>query len=308
MKTRIGILGLGGVGGYFGGLLAKAYQESEDIEIIFIARGETLKVVSESGLKIVTNESETVVFPKIVSNDPDEIGKLDYLICATKTYDIEESLTALTKCIKKGTVILPLYNGVDAPERIRTLFPDNEVLDGCVYIFSMIDSPGVIHNVGKLQRVFFGSETASLTKMKALQTIFENAEIESYLVDNIEDTVWEKFVFISVLASATCYLNFNIGEILESHEGRSFYVDLMNEITMIAAVKGLKLPDDIIMQTILKLEKTPKDTTSSMHRDLLAGKKIELASLTEFVVNEGLKYEVETPTYQLVLDKLSNRN
>lgn len=305
---RIGILGLGGVGGYFGGLLAKAYQESEEIEIVFIARGETQKVVSESGLKIITKESEIVVFPKVVSNDPDVIGKLDYLICATKTYDIEESLLALAKCIKKSTVILPLYNGVNAPERIRTLFPDNEVLDGCVYIFSMIESPGVINNVGSLQRVFFGSETASISKMKALQAIFKDANIESYLVEDIEDTVWEKFVFISVLASATCYLNYNIGEILESQNGRNIYVSLMNEITMIAAVKGLKLPDDIIMQTILKLEKTPKDTTSSMHRDMLAGRNIELASLTEFVVNEGLKYEVETPTYQLVLDKLSNYN
>lgn len=308
MKTRIGILGLGGVGGYFGGLLAKAYQESEAIEIVFIARGETLKAISKSGLMIITNDSETVVFPKVVSNDPDVIGKLDYLICATKTYDIEESLLALTKCIKKTTVILPLYNGVDAPERISTLFPDNEVLQGCVYIFSMIDAPGVIKNVGTLQRLFFGSETASMTKMKALQTIFRNAAIDSHLVDNIEDTVWEKFVFISVLASATCYLDYNIGEILESQTGRNFYISLMNEITMIAAVKGLQLPDDIIMQTILKLEKTPRDTTSSMHRDLLAGRNIELASLTEFVVNEGHKYEVETPTYQLVLDKLSNKN
>lgn len=305
MKTRIGILGLGGVGGFFGGLLAKAYQESDEIEIVFIARGETLRIVSESGLKIITKKSETVVFPKVVSNDPDVIGKLDFLICATKTYDIQESVFGLAKCIKKSTVILPLYNGVDATERISTLYPDNEVLQGCVYIFSMIESPGVINNVGSLQRLFFGSETASMSKMKALQTIFKNAEIESYLVDDIEDTVWEKFVFISVLASATCYLNYNIGELLESQEGRSIYVSLMNEITMLAAVKGLKLPEDIIVQTILKLEKTPPETTSSMHRDLLAGRNIEVASLTEFVVNEGLKYEVETPTYQLVLDKLT---
>ncbi|MEN2401298.1 2-dehydropantoate 2-reductase [Flavobacterium sp. MC2016-06] len=306
--VRIGILGLGGVGGFFGGLLAEAYFKSDEIEVIFIARGETFNVVSKSGLKIITNDSERIVFPKVVSNDPVVIGKLDYLICATKTYDIEESLTDIKKCITKNTVILPLYNGVDAPERISTLFPDNEVLQGCVYIFSMIESPGVINNVGTLQKLFFGSETASIDKMKALQTIFKNASIDSHLVDNIEDTVWEKFVFISVLASATCYLDYNIGEILESQTGRNFYVSLMNEITMIAAVKGLKLPDDIIMQTILKLEKTPRDATSSMHRDLLAGRKIELASLTEFVVNEGLKYEVETPTYQLVLDKLADKN
>ena len=305
MKTRIGILGMGGVGGYFGGLLAKAYANSETKEIFFIARGETQKAIAKKGLKILADDLETIVFPAVVSNDPAVIGKLDFLICATKTYDIEESLQSIAKCITKTTVILPLYNGVDATERISTLFPDNKVLLGCVYIVSMIVSPGVIRKMGPYEKLYFGSSTAPVRVLNTLQSIFETAAIESYLVDDIEETVWEKFIFISALASATSYLNQNIGAILESQSSRTFYVDLLHEITMIAAVKGLNLPADIIMQTILKLEKTPHDATSSMHRDLLAGRKIELASLTEFVVNEGLKYEIETPNYQMVLQKLA---
>lgn len=305
MTTRIGVLGLGGVGGYFGGLLAKAYADNDEIEIVFIARGETQKVITESGLKIISDGNESIVFPNIVSNDPETIGKLDYLICATKTYDIDESLLSLEKCITKNTVILPLYNGVDATERISALYPDNEVLKACVYIVSMIESPGVIKKIGSFEKLFFGSDLAPLSKLNALQTIFKNAAIESYFVDNIEETVWEKFIFISSLASATSYLNQNIGEIINCDSSRALYVELLNEITMIAAVKGLNLPADIIMQTILKLEKSPQNATSSMHRDLMAGRKLELASLTEFVVNEGLKYEIETPTYQMVLDKLA---
>jgi 2-dehydropantoate 2-reductase len=306
MKTRIGILGMGGVGGYFGGLLAKAYAESDSVEIVFVARGETQKTIAQDGLKIILDKSEMTVFPSIVSDDPKVIGKLDYLICATKTYDIEESLLSIKTNITKNTIILPLYNGVDAPERISALLPDNEVLQGCVYIVSMIVSSGVIKKMGIYEKLFFGSATAPIASLNKLQTIFKKASIESYLVDDIEETVWEKFIFISALASATSYLNQNIGEILSSQSSREVYVSLLNEITMIAAVKGLNLPADIIMQTILKLEKTPHDATSSMHRDLMAGRKIELFSLTEFVVNEGLKYEIETPTYQMVLDKLSS--
>lgn len=315
MKTRIGILGMGGVGGYFGGLLAKEYAESDSVEIVFIARGETQKAIAQNGLKIIFSasslslglyESEITVFPSIVSDNSKVIGKLDYLICATKTYDIEESLLSIKKNITKNTIILPLYNGVDAPERISDLFPDNEVLQGCVYIVSMIVSSGVIKKIGTYEKLFFGSRTAPIATLNKLQSIFEKASIESYLVDTIEETVWEKFIFISALASATSYLNQNIGEILNSQSSRAVYVSLLNEITMIAAVKGLNLPADIILQTILKLEKTPHDATSSMHRDLIAGRKIELFSLTEFVVNEGVKYEIETPTYQMVLDKLSS--
>ncbi|UUF13879.1 MULTISPECIES: ketopantoate reductase family protein [Flavobacterium] len=297
---RIGILGLGGVGGYFGGLLAKAYQKSDDVEIIFIARGETQKAIAENGLKIVTDDSEMIVRPNLVSNDPSEIGVLDYLICATKTYDIEESFTSLKSCIKKETIILPLYNGVDAQERIKKILPDNEVLQGCVYIVSMIFSPGTIRRIGFYEKLFFGSKTASFLKMEELQNILQKAKIESYLVENIEETVWEKFIFISALASATSYLNQNIGEILSNSESKVTYIELLHEIEDVAQAKGLKLPHDIVAQSIQKLEKSPKEATSSMHRDLLAGKNTEALSLTQFVVNEGKKYGVKTPLYEKI--------
>ena len=297
---RIGILGLGGVGGYFGGLLAKAYYKSEEIEVIFIARGETQKAIAENGLKIITDDSETVVYPKLVSNNPYEIGILDYLICATKTYDIEESLLSLQQCIAQETVILPLYNGVDAPERIHKLFPENDILKGCVYIISMIFSPGTIRKIGFYEKLFFGSKTASNSKLNELQSIFQKAKIESYLVENIEETVWEKFIFISALASVTSYLNQNIGQILSNPDAKAIYVELLKEIEMVAKAKGLQLSDDIVNQTIVKLEKSPKEATSSMHRDYLAGNKIEAASLTKFVVEEALKYGVKTPLYEKI--------
>lgn len=304
MKTRIGILGLGGVGGYFGGLLAKAYFHSDAIEIIFIARGETQKAISQNGLKIILDESEMIVFPDLVSNNPEEIGQLDYLICATKTYDIESSFLSIQNCISSSTVILPLYNGVDAMERIQTLLPENIVLQGCAYIVSMIISPGVIRKLGHFEKLFFGSGTAPISKLTALETILKNARIESYLAESIEETVWEKFIFISALASATSYLNENIGAVLNNPANMSIYISLLNEITSVAAAKGLALPKDIVAQTIVKLEKSPQDATSSMHRDFLANRETEVASLTDYVVKEGKKYGVETPTYQMILEKL----
>jgi 2-dehydropantoate 2-reductase len=301
---RIGILGLGGVGGYFGGLLAKAYFKSDEVEIVFIARGETQKAIAENGLKIITDNTETIAHPKLVSNNPDEIGVLDYLICATKTYDIKESLLSIKKCIVPKTVILPLYNGVDAPERIQKIFPENDIMQGCVYIISMIFSPGTIRKIGFYEKLFFGSKTVSKDKLDQLQSIFEKAKIESYLVDNIEETVWEKFIFISALASSTSYLNQNIGEILNNKKSKAVYVELLNEIEAVAKAKGLQLPGDIIDQTILKLEKSPKEATSSMHRDLTTGNKTEVISLTQFVVNEGLKHGVKTPLYEKIANAL----
>ena len=302
---RIGILGLGGVGGYFGGLLAKTYHKSEEIEIVFIARGATKQAIIENGLKIVTDDSEMTVRPKLVSNDPEEIGALDYLICATKTYDIEESLLSLQKCITPETIILPLYNGVDAPERIQKIFPQNDVLQGCVYIISMITLPGTIRKMGFYEKLFFGSKTVAASRLAELQDILQHAKIESYLVENIEETVWEKFIFISALASATSYLNQNIGEIIDNPDALAVYIKLIYEIDAVAKAKGLNLPDDIINQTVVKLEKSPREATSSMHRDLLGGKNTEAVSLTRFVVKEGLKYGVKTPLYEKIANTLA---
>ncbi len=176
MKTRIGILGLGGVGGYFGGLLSKAYFESDTIEIVFIARGETKKAIAQNGLKIKTDTDEMIVFPSLVSDNPDEIGNLDYLICATKTYDIENSFESIKECISATTTILPLYNGVDAAQRIQTLFPKNTVLQGCVYIVSMIESPGIIKKVGSYEKLFFGSQTVSISEIDRIKIYFRKCQ------------------------------------------------------------------------------------------------------------------------------------
>jgi 2-dehydropantoate 2-reductase len=304
MKTRIGILGLGGVGGYFGGLLAHAYANSDDVEVVFIARGETLKVILEKGLTIKTTNKEWNVFPKIVSNNPEEIGILDYLICTTKTYDIENSLTNIKKCINEKTIILPLYNGVDATSRISNLFPNNHVLMGCVYIVSLIQSPGVIQKTGIYEHLFFGSTSVPFSKLKQLEFILKKASFESTLSQNIEEVVWEKFIFISALASATSYLDQNIGAILNNPYSKAIYTSLIEEVIALAKAKGLQLPSDIITKTIIKLEKSPPDATSSMHRDLIAGNKIEVNSLTAYIVNEGEKLGVQTPCYKMILNSL----
>ena len=307
MKIKIGILGLGGVGGYFGGLLAKKYSESDFVEIVFIARGETQKAIIKNGLKIIDDDTEITVFPNLVSNNPSEIGKLDYLLCATKTYDIESSFQFMKECINSQTVILPLYNGVDASERIRTIFPENEVLEGCVYIVSMIVSPGIIKKIGVFEKLFFGSLKTPNSKIKQLQSIFENAAIESYLVEKIEETVWEKYIFISALATATSYLNENIGETITIPSNKLLYVALLEEIIAVTFAKGLAMPKDILEQTILKVEKSPQNATSSMHRDFLAKNKTELDSLTAYLVKQGEKYSVSTPTYKMVLEQLKSR-
>src|SRR5688500_4609499 len=130
----IAILGIGGVGGYFGGLLAERYHGADDVRIIFITKPATGEIIRRDGLTIITDDGERTVRPFAVVSNAKELGPLDVLIVATKSYDLEEALTPLASSLSERTLILPLLNGVDAGDRIRAWHPDAIVLDGCVYV------------------------------------------------------------------------------------------------------------------------------------------------------------------------------
>ena len=122
-KIKIAISGIGAVGGYYGGLLAAHYQDSEDVDIFFISRGENLKAIKEFGLEIKKSFKKTIAIPTLATDNPAEIGPVDYLLCCTKSYDLEENIRHLKPVISPETVILPLLNGADIAERIEKILP-----------------------------------------------------------------------------------------------------------------------------------------------------------------------------------------
>ncbi len=302
-KTKIGILGIGAVGGYFGGLLAEKYFNSEKIEIIFIARENSSKIIKEKGLKIITPSEEKIVFPHLVSHNAEDVGQLDYLICCVKSYDLEESLVQIKNCIHQNTIILPLLNGVNAKEIIHSFLPSATVWDGCVYIISRLTEPGVVSEGGKIHSFYFGSENTD-ERLNEFYSILINAGIDIHLSENISQTIWEKFVFISVVATLTSYLNLPIGPILENEDHRKLAHKLLLEITAVAKAKKIDLPNTIIEKTFATMERMPFETTSSMHSDFKNGKKTEYHSLTEYVVKLGKELNIKTPEYEIILEAL----
>lgn len=305
-KTKIGILGIGAVGGYFGGQLAEKYFDSEEVEIIFIARERSVRIIKDKGLKIITPLKEKIVFPHLISNNPKEIGAVDYLICCIKSYDLAESIAEFKDCIHSQTVILPLLNGVDAKEIIQSTLPASKVWDGCAYIISRLTEPGVITEGGKIHSLYFGSENND-SRLTEFYKLLKEAEIDVHLSENINQTIWEKFIFISVVASLTSYLNLPIGPILENDSHRKLANLLLFEIKAVADAKKIQLPENIIEKTIATMERMPYETTSSMHSDFKKGGKTEYRSLTEYVVKLGESIGVSTPEYKRILADLKNR-
>ena len=304
-KTKIGIVGLGGVGGYFGGILAEFYAHHPHIEVILIARPSTKEIIEKKGLQLILPDQEKMIHPKVISSCKDE-SNFDYLICATKSYDLEQSFQSIQKCIGPETVILSLLNGVDAPERIEKIFPMATVWKGCAYLVSRRTSPGVIVKTGKVHSLHFGAENKDPRLIEFNRILFESG-IEARLSMDIKKTIWEKFIFISSLASLTSYLNLSVGKIFESENNTGMLVELLKEVTALAKAKNISFADDIVNTTISKMKLLPYDTTSSMHSDYLSGNQTEYLSLTEYVVNEAKKTNIKTPLYQSILQDFQAR-
>lgn len=306
MATKIAFSGIGGVGGYYGGKLAGYYGNDPDIKIYFIARGQNLEKIRTQGLLLETPHTRQVVHPRLATGHPEDIGRVDYLFCTTKSYDLEENLRQLKPVIGPDTVIIPLLNGADITDRIRHLLPGQAVWYGCVYIGARLTAPGVVSQFTERERLWFGDPQGDPARQQDLLNLLREAGIAAENPGDILFRIWRKFFLISLSATLTSYHNQSIGEILEFH--REDYFKLGKELKAIAEAKGITLPDDIVEQVIRDQEKMPYDSTTSMHTDFKNGKKTELETLTGYVVRSGKALHLPVASYEKMYQELKLRS
>lgn len=314
MKLKIAIVGIGGVGGYFGGRLAAHYEKDNNVNIYFMARGNHLKEIQKNGLKIIHGEKEWIAHPKAATDDPAGIGLIDIIVFCTKTYDLENSVQQMLPCIGKETFLLPLLNGVNSTERIKKILPAANTWEGLVYIISRLTKPGEVQNFGNIQKMFFGLDRTPTDKMIYLEKIIQDAGIDVTLSGNMSKVIWEKYIFISSIATITSFFDNSIGEIMANEEKQRLLSQLIDEVTSIADKKGIVVDPSIKENALNRLAALPFEATSSMHSDFKKIKKLvpkslrkktELNALTGYVVAEGEKLNVAVPTYEMMFNKMN---
>ncbi len=307
INTKIVIVGLGGVGGYYGGLLAKYYAANPEVGIYFVARGAHLKKVQEDGLTVITETGTFTVKPTLATDQVSEIGIADYVIMTTKSYDLESTIDQIRPCVGADTVILPLLNGADISQIIRTLMPGAEVWSGCVYIVGRLNKPGVVESSGNVHSLFFGYENRTTDRLVAFEKMLKDAGIEATFSEKILSVIWKKFFFISSTATLTSYFDVSFGALLTDEIRKSTLLALLDELLLVANAEGADIDKSAIDKTIHRLEALPFETTASMHSDFQAGKNTELQTLTGIVVELGQKHGIATPTYKKIFSELSQR-
>jgi 2-dehydropantoate 2-reductase len=307
-KARVLIGGIGGVGGYLGGHLAHKYAGSEEVEIIFAARGNNYHQILKHGLQIIEGLTTLVAHPAVITNQVGELGVVDFIWVCTKSYDLQKIIEQIQPCVGAHTIIVPLLNGIEGFELLHQAFPHSKVIPGCVYIVSALKEPGVIENQGKIQSFYLGSPGG--LPVPGLQHLYEllmKAGLDAHLAPDILSVVWEKFIFISTTASATTYFNLGVRAVALEHP--NMVTQLIGEVVEIALAKNIPVSPTIHADTLAKLKSMPVHTTTSMQRDFNAHQpQTELETLTGYVVRTGKELNIDTPGFDLIYQQLKKQH
>jgi 2-dehydropantoate 2-reductase len=297
---RIAVFGTGGVGGYFGGRLAEAGED-----VTFIARGEHLRAIKASGLKVDSLCGDFVVSSVKATNDINEVGDVDLVVLGVKAWQVPEAARAIKHLVRGNTTVLPLQNGVDAvPELVNEVGSDN-VIGGLCKIVSYVVEPGHIRHAGFTPSIIIGELDNRRTKrITQIAQAFKRAGLEVTIAADIQVALWMKFLFIASFSGVGAMVNAPAGALRTDEKWRTQLTNAMTEIYTLAHARGIKLPPNSIETVMASIDGLPEDATSSMQRDIAAGKPSELESQNGAVVRMAREAGVNVPTHELIYEAL----
>lgn len=294
---KIAIAGAGGVGGYFGGLLALAGHE-----VTFLARGEHLQAIRQRGLRVISStHGEFMISPARAEEDPARVGPVDYVVVAVKTYHLEALAPRLAPLVGPDTAVVPLLNGVTAHEVLRRHLPKPAVVGGLCAIFTQIESPGVIRMGGKTKTVVVGElDGPPSERLNRLVEVWKGQGLEASQSDDILAALWNKFVFIASAGGLTSLARVPIGGVRSLPPTRELLTEALGEVEAVARSLGVRLASDVVEKALATVDRFEPEVTTSMQRDVAAGRLFELEAFSGTVVRLGQEHVVPTPVHRAV--------
>ncbi len=293
---KIAVMGTGGVGGYYGALLAK-----QGHDVTFIARGAHLKAIQENGLQIKSIFGDFHLKPAKATDNPAQIGPVDLILICTKTYDTDDSVQKIKPIVGKETTVLSLQNGVDAVERIGNVLGVEHIVAGATWISSALEAPGVIKQMSDFRRVVLGELNGQRTpRIQAIYEAFKQTGITVELSENILKILWTKFVFISSASSFGSLTRLPMAEYRTIPETRALIISLMREVEAVARAQGAALDANVVEQALGFMDNAAPHIKASMQLDVESGHRTEIESMIGVIGRKGRQRGVPTPVADMI--------
>lgn len=299
-SKKIAIIGLGGVGGYLGALLASAYSQ-----VSFVIRGERKQAIDRNGLILHSDFSgERQTFPMQTTESAQELSVQDYVFICVKQYSLEEVCASLGSCIDSHTIVIPVMNGVDPGERVRSYFPDACVLDSLIYIVSFANPDFSITQQGNFATLYLGSELSSPQMQNAVNEVchlLHDAGVDCRSAKDIQAEIWKKYILNCAYNVETAFYNNTIGQLRDDPHKAAQYESLITEAFWVARAKGIRIKEEEKDAIIYRFyHELADNATSSLQRDILSGKQTELETFSGYLVREAKRLGVSAPVSELM--------
>ena len=297
---RVAVFGTGGVGGYFGARLAAA-----GVDVVFIARGEHLAAIRTRGLRLESGLGDVLVHPAHASDSPTTVGPVDVVLLGVKTWQVSEAADAMRPLLGPETCVVSLQNGVDTPAVLTDCLGAAHVVGGVCAAFSFIAGPGHIRHMGGTPFLKFGElDHHKTARVEQLQEAFERAGVVVEVPSDIHVVLWEKFMLVVPLGGLGAVTRAPLGVLMTVPETRQLVAWGLEEMAQVARARAIPLGDDIVARTLAVLDTLPPSGTSSLQRDIAAGKRSELEAWTGAVVRLGAEAGVATPLHAFLYGSL----
>lgn len=294
---RIAGIGIGGVGGYFGGRLAQAGHD-----VTFIARGATLDALRAHGLRVDSILGDFVIDPVQVT----PTGKFDAILMAVKAWQIPEAAAQLTPMLHDDTMVVPPENGIDAPEVLAEIIGPRHVVGGLCAIVSYSVAPGHIRHAAFEPIVMFGElDHRRSERVERLRAAFEQAGVQVEVPPDIRRSMWTKFLFIATMSGIGALTRVPVGIWRADPALRTIVDRSLREVLQLANTRGVDLGADAIERTWQRYDGMPPDSTSSMQRDIMDGKPSELDAQLGAIVRLARESGVDVPVSATIYHALA---
>ena len=295
---KIAVIGAGAVGGYFGGRLAAAGSN-----VIFLVRGKALEALRAGPLRVKSIKGDFAV--RVAATDePAEIDA-EVVLVAVKAWQVLEAAAAIQKMARRDSIIVPLQNGMETPAQLAAVVGAGRVAGGLCRIVAEAIGPGEIDHYWAEPSIEFGElePLRNPERLEQLRDAFVAANVRCQIARDIGLAMWEKFLFI-MWGSLGAVTRLPVGPLRSAPEPRARLVAALSEVVAIARAEGTDLGDEIVAKTVAILDGLPADTTSSMQRDIMAGRPSELEAQTGAILRFGQKTGIATPVHDSIYAEL----
>ena len=292
---KIAVMGAGGIGGCYGGLLAQAGND-----VTLIARGAHLAAIKEKGLQLIQPEGDFTV-AVAATDDPSQVGSVDLVIFSVKAHQNSKAVPLIEPLIGEDTTILTIQNGVESAYELGQDYGAERVLPGSAYLLSNITSPGVIKLLSLVPRVAFGESNGDRSQRAvAIRDSFCEANIEAELSDDISKALWSKLLYNSPANGMASAARLSPRDLIEYPHGAAMFRSAIQEVANVGTAYGIPFGQDDVQGAMDLITARPMGARGSMQADLEAGRPLELEAIVGSVGRIGRKVNVPTPVFDML--------